>query len=240
MSILNLQPDKTMSSREIAELTDKQHPHVMRDIRAIIKKLSEAGEDASGFVETSVKDKQNQPRSIFGLTYSASMILVSGYNAVLRSKIVNRWQALENAAPELTYEETMLKALTMADQKVKTLVLENSTLNNKITVDKPKVAYADAVLGSNNPICIRDWVKTLQTEEGLKWGERKVWKWFEEKNLIFRQNGKPRPYAGKPMDYFTLEPIVIATSKGNKEQFSFKITGIGQIELGAKLMEVSE
>jgi len=107
----------------------------------------------------------------------------------------------------------------------------------KIEDDQPKVTYAEAVLGSNNPICVRDWVKTLQTEEGLQWGERKVWRWLEDSGFIFRQNKKPRPYAGKAMDWFTLEPNVVATSKGNKEIFSLKITGLGQVDLGAKLLK---
>jgi len=132
----------------------------------------------------------------------------------------------------LTYEQIMKQALSMADEKVKELEEEKEQ-------NKPKVVYANAVLGATNAVCVRDWVKTMQTEEGLTWGERKVWKWLEDKGYIFRQNGKPRPYAGKAMEYFTLEPIIVATSKGNKEQMSFKVTGCGQIEVGAKLLDVA-
>lgn len=44
---------ETMTSLEIAELTGKQHQHVMRDVRALL----DQGVDASNFGLTSYTDK---------------------------------------------------------------------------------------------------------------------------------------------------------------------------------------
>lgn len=84
----------TMSSLQIAEVTGKQHQHVMRDIRALI----EQGVGASNFGRTSYIDSQSKIRPCYSLTIKGCLILASGYNALLREKIINRWEELEIAA----------------------------------------------------------------------------------------------------------------------------------------------
>lgn len=84
-----------MSSLEIAELTGKQHAHIMRDIRSLLAQ----GVSQSNFGLSSYK--QAQPRGgykelpCFELTKKGCLILASGYDAVLREKIIDRWEQLE-------------------------------------------------------------------------------------------------------------------------------------------------
>lgn len=91
---------KTMSSLEIAELTGKQHAHVMRDIRNLL----EQGVSESNFGLSSYN--QPQPNGgykkvdCYELTRKGSLILASGYNALLREKIIDRWEALETGKAE--------------------------------------------------------------------------------------------------------------------------------------------
>jgi phage regulator Rha-like protein len=57
--------DVTMTSLDVAELTGKQHAHVIRDIRNEIEQLEKAGIIAGFIFELgSYKDKQNQERPI--------------------------------------------------------------------------------------------------------------------------------------------------------------------------------
>lgn len=92
--------NKTMSSLEIAELTGKQHAHVMRDIRNLL----EQGVSESNFGLSSYN--QPQPNGgykkvdCYQLTRKGSLILASGYNALLREKIIDRWEDLETGKTE--------------------------------------------------------------------------------------------------------------------------------------------
>lgn len=84
--------DDRMSSRVIAELIGKEHKHVMRDIRGLL----EQGVGESNFGLSSYKSEQNKELPEYQLTKKGCLILSSGYDAVLREKIINRWEELEN------------------------------------------------------------------------------------------------------------------------------------------------
>lgn len=80
-----------MSSREIAELTGKRHDNVMADIR---KMLVDLGLHAPDFSGTYITERGNK-YECFNLPKRETLILVSGYSAELRAKIIDRWQELE-------------------------------------------------------------------------------------------------------------------------------------------------
>ena len=86
----------TMSSLEIAELTGKRHDHVMADIRKMLGDLELQYPDFSGHY----KDGRGRTQDCFNLPKRESLILVSGYSAVLRARIIDRWQQLENQQSE--------------------------------------------------------------------------------------------------------------------------------------------
>ena len=102
-----------MTSLEIAELTGKRHDSVLRDIRNVLAQ----GVDAHNFVETSYTDKSNRQNKCYELSKKGCLILASGYDALLREKIINRWEYLEtNNRHQLpsNYLEA-LKALVVAE-----------------------------------------------------------------------------------------------------------------------------
>lgn len=83
----------TMSSREIATLTGKQHFHVKRDIERMISDLKE---DPSNFGCTYL-DGQNRTQTEYMLDREHTDCLLTGYSAELRMKVIKRWRALEKA-----------------------------------------------------------------------------------------------------------------------------------------------
>lgn len=116
----------TMSSREIAELTGKEHRNVMRDIRSMLEAL---GEDVLSFEQMS-QDSYGRPLTIFNLPNDLTITLVSGYNIQMRYAITKRWMELEaQQAPKLptTFAEALRLAAEQEEQKEQ-LRLQNEAM----------------------------------------------------------------------------------------------------------------
>ena len=89
---------QTMSSKEIADLTGKEHFHVKRDIEVM---LSQLNLDPSNF-GCIFLDSMNREQKGYALDKELSICLVSGYNVQLRMAIIKRWNELEaQAQPRL-------------------------------------------------------------------------------------------------------------------------------------------
>jgi phage regulator Rha-like protein len=84
----------TMSSREIAELCNKRHAHVCRDIRTMLDQLELAqSKFGSGYLDTN-----GQSRTEYQLPKNLTLNLIAGYHADIRLKIIDRWLELESTA----------------------------------------------------------------------------------------------------------------------------------------------
>ncbi|MGW8423250.1 Rha family transcriptional regulator [Comamonas sp. HJ-2] len=80
----------TMSSREIAWYVGTQHDSVLKTIRQLIERGVVFGNET---LYTHSQNQQAYPE--FLLDYRNTMVVVSGYSAEVRAKIIDRWQALE-------------------------------------------------------------------------------------------------------------------------------------------------
>lgn len=83
---------RTMSSREIAELTGKRHPDVKRDIQAMAKDLKE---DVSSFARIYL-DAMNRQQTEYLLDREHTDCLLTGYSAAMRMAVIKRWRELES------------------------------------------------------------------------------------------------------------------------------------------------
>ncbi|MGA6101773.1 phage antirepressor KilAC domain-containing protein [Psychrobacter pocilloporae] len=90
-----MQNVKTMSSREIATLTKKDHSHVIRDIRSMLSQIDDPNMDDTDFKE--VFDGRGYTSEI-NLNKDLTLTLVAGYNSRFRYLVIKRWQELEQQA----------------------------------------------------------------------------------------------------------------------------------------------
>jgi anti-repressor protein len=120
-----------MTSLQIAEVTGKNHAHVMRDIRNLL----EQGVNESNFGLVNYKDKKGEVRPMYELTPKGCLILASGYDPILREKIVNKLEEYQqkeraNIISLPNFEDPAEAAMAWAKEyrEKKVLTLENKEL----------------------------------------------------------------------------------------------------------------
>lgn len=115
----------TMSSLEIAKLTSKRHPDVLRDIRNMMKPLGMTYEQFC----SKVPSQGGRPVTVANLPKRESLILVSGYSVELRAKIIDRWAELEA-------ERTLPLVSLPGDlvEEIHRILGINKMLSHKVTV----------------------------------------------------------------------------------------------------------
>ena len=171
----------TMSSREIATLCDKRHDNVMADIRKMLNELGLYAPDFSGTYTT----EQGNQYECFNLPKRECLILVSGYNLKLRTKIIDRWQELEQATtPRLP--QTYLEALrALADE-----VEAHEHTQQQLAIAEPKVQYFDKLVERN---LLTNFTTTAK-EFGVK--RKDFVAYLIDNGYIYRdQRGNLLPYA---------------------------------------------
>ena len=89
----NQQSEQTMTSLEIAELTGKQHCHVMEAIRKMEPAWKKVNESNFRLVE--YQDKKGELRPCYQLTKTECLYIATKFNDEARARLVLRWQELE-------------------------------------------------------------------------------------------------------------------------------------------------
>lgn len=144
LAILNVNAKVvTMSSREIAELTGKQHKHVRVDIA---KMLVELQEDEPTFRHIYF-DSMNREQREYEITKELTEVLLTGYSAKLRRIVIARWHELETKQAAPTTLSTMdILTLAMESEKGRLLAVEqrDAAIATKAQIGSKKVATAMA------------------------------------------------------------------------------------------------
>lgn len=169
MNMIKHDQNLTMSSREIAELTCKEHKNVTRDIRVM---LDELNLDALKF-EHIYFDAQNRKQTEYKLDRNLTLTLVSGYNIKLRHAIIKRLDELEEAN-QFKIPQTLPEALLLAAELAK----QNEETQRQLAIAAPKAEFADRIASADKGVQLGNFAKSV----GL--GPRKIFSILREIKIL--------------------------------------------------------
>lgn len=182
---------ETMSSLEIAELTEKRHDAILRDIRNLLNQ----GVNAHNFVEVEYTDKKGEKRPCYELTKKGCLILASGYDAKLREKIIDRWEELEkdkqngNFQTPSTYIEA-LEALIASEKEKERLRIESENQQRQISVLQPKAFFADCIMQSEDCISIGEMANILKQNGLFGKGQNSFFEWLRWRGYLLNRGSR--------------------------------------------------
>lgn len=121
-------------------------------------------------------------------------------------------------------EKVMARALQIAKDRI-------MRLETKITEDKPKVLFADAVSASHSSILVGELAKLLR-QNGVDIGQNRLFAWLRDNGYLIRRSGSdynmPTQRA-MDMGLFSIKETAITRSDGSITiSKTCKITGKGQ------------
>ncbi|MGL6556963.1 phage antirepressor KilAC domain-containing protein [Aeromonas dhakensis] len=211
-----------MSSVEIAELTGKEHKNVLADIRKMLVEIQSAEKSADYL------DSMGRAQPCLMLDKDESLCLVAGYSAVLRMRIIRRWQELEaQQGPKVprTYAEALLEAGRLA--------MELDQAQATIAIQAPKAEFADRVAGADKGTLIGNFAKTV----GL--GPKQIFAVLRELRILMgggnRHNLPFQEYLDR--GYFTVAEKPYEVHGETRLGFQPLITGKGQQWLTKRLID---
>lgn len=209
---------KTMSSREIATLCEKEHKNVIRDIRNMLDSLD--GSLLSHEYYQILTDERGYTSEIL-LNENLSINLVTGYNPTLRLRMVQHWQELRKPK-ELTRMELIELAMHAERERI--------ALENKVEQLQPKADAYEILSGAKGSVSIR-----VASGE-LKVPEKKFIQWLLDNDWAYREgnrtDGKLLPHAHrKEQGYLELVSVVTYNTGEAVARSQTKVTQKGLARL---------
>lgn len=212
---------KRMSTREIAELTGKEHKHVLRDVRNLIE---QGAIDRSNFGPISYRDSYGREQEAYELDFDATMTLITGYDAVLRAKVITRWRELETGeATPLSGELLLAKAILYANDKIQ-------KQQAQIEEMKPKALFADAVSASHTSILVGELAKLLK-QNGVKIGQNRLFSILRQDGWLIKRGCSKNMPSQRSMEQslFEIQERTVNSPNGSIHIIRTpKVTGKGQ------------
>ena len=175
--------EATMSSREIAEICEARHNDVIATIERLInEEVLRLGRNTARAHQA---DGGGRPTMVYDLTKRDCLVVISGYSAALRAKIIDRWMALEAAAPAPALPQSFADALRLAADQQDMIAAQAEQL----AAAAPAVEFVERYADSTGTKGFREVAKLLRAKES------DFREFLIDQKIMYRLNGALTPHA---------------------------------------------
>lgn len=208
----------TMSSREIAELTEKRHDNVRRTIET----LAERGVIELPQIEE-VKNHLGQAVQEYRLFKRDSYVVVAQLSPEFTARLVDRWQELEEQVKQTSLNPANLSRMQLI-QIAMEAEQERQALESKVNELEPKANALDAISAGPDALTMTQASKVLGIKRTVLIAHLHATGW------VYRQNGswvaydqyikngcllyKEAVYTDEKTEQKTIRPYCHITPKG--------------------------
>lgn len=213
--MLQIKNNQTMSSREIAELTKKEH----RNIVPVIEQLIDGGVLKNSTPNYYIHPQNKQQYLEYFADKRDSLIIVARLSPEFTAAVIDRWQELESKSNLTVFNHDT------STHRGALLALVASL--DKIEADKPKVQAFDTLIGADTIFSMN------QTAKLLGWGRNKLFAELRNRSILMNNN---LPYQAQiDNGRFVVKDTPIQRSIGTMVVSQSYVTTKGQVWLSKLL-----
>lgn len=218
---------ETMSSLQIAEITEKPHNDVMKAIRAMEPAWIKV--NGGNFSLVDYTDKKGEKRPCYELSKIECLYIATKFNDEARAKLILRWEQLEkekrngNFQVPGSFKEALLLAAHQQEE------IENQ--QKQIEANKPKVLFAEAVSTSQRCCLVSELAKII-SQNGVTIGQNRLFAWMRKNGYLCNKGQYYNQPTQKAMELglFEIKKTTITKPDGDViVTTTSKVTGKGQI-----------
>lgn len=221
---------KVVSARELYNYLEIDTPFSMW-----MPRMLEYGfEEGKDFITFLLESTGGRPSSDYAITLDCakeiSMIQRSDRGKQARQYFIACEKKLLQIVPR-THLEVLQSEMALLIEKER---VSNELLiaNKKIEDDKPKVVFAESVIGSSNSILVRQFAKDL-CDDNFEIGQNRLYEWFRENKYLNQSN---EPYQNiVAQGLFDVITRTIGSGTDTFTSKTTKVTGKGQIYFAEKI-----
>lgn len=222
-----------VTSLQVAKDFNKNHQHVMRDIRKLIDGGVQNWTDL--FHEDSYIHEQNkQEYPMYLMTRDGFTLLAMGFTGKdaleWKMKYIQAFNEMERKLNDPMF--LVKKSMKYLEEKCNALLEENQEM-------KPKALFADAVSTSKESILIGQLAKLIK-QNGYEIGQNRLFQWLRENGFLIKGGSRYNQPTQKAMDLglFEVKERTITNPDGSiRITLTTKVTGKGQIYFVNKFLD---
>ncbi|MGN8636624.1 phage regulatory protein/antirepressor Ant [Eubacterium pyruvativorans] len=232
------------SSLKVAEVFEKGHQHVLRDIDNLKKDLSNFGQM---FAEGAEPDSYGRDRRVYYMNRDGFTLLAMGFTGKEALKFKLKYIEAFNAM-EAEIKKAHLSSYMIADPiKRAEKWIEEETLRKEQAAEiermRPKEIFSDAITASNTSILVGDLAKILKGN-GVDIGQKRLFNWMRENGYLIKGQRSDRnmpTQRSMDMGLFEIKESSYISGDGvNHITKTPKVTGKGQKYFVNKFLQAQE